>query len=83
MHLQISLCSPVSQYLSLVTAKVTRPVGFTTTVLPCLSPSVQKPVHFIHSALYEGQEMSKQGLAASPFLSIYQSSVSFWTFQFG
>lgn len=72
MHLQISLCSPISQYLSLVTATVTRPLGFTTAALPCLNPSVQKPVHFIHNAFYEGQKMPKQGLVASPFLSIYQ-----------
>lgn len=66
-HLQILLCPPVSQNSSLVTATVTRPLGFTTAVLPCPNPSVQKPVLFIHNALCEGQKNIQTRPGCKPF----------------
>lgn len=67
MHLQISLCSPISQYLSLILTTVTRPMGFTITVQPCLNPSVQNPVHFTHNAVYEGQKNVQTRPGCKPF----------------
>lgn len=71
-HLQILLCPPVSQNSSLVTATVTRPLGFTTEVLPCPN-QVSKSLSFSSTMhCVRDKKISKQGLVASPFLTIYQ-----------